>query len=112
VTNRNWKSLIGISIAFSLGMFLSNVSAQAADDAASLYKSKCAACHAADGSGNSPTGKALKVPDLNSPDIQGKSDADLAAAVTKGKGKMAAIKSVTDGQAKALTTYLRQLAKK
>lgn len=112
MTNRNWKSLIGISITFLLGLFLSTVGAQAADDAASLYKSKCAACHAADGSGNSPTGKALKVPNLNSPDIQGKSDADLASAITKGKGKMAAIKGVTDAQAKDLVGYIRQIAKK
>ncbi|MGB0036862.1 MAG: cytochrome c, partial [Candidatus Acidiferrales bacterium] len=37
-----------------------------ADDAASLYKSKCAACHAPDGSGSTPTGKAMGSPDLRS----------------------------------------------
>lgn len=112
MANRNWKSFLGISIAFSLGLFLSTMSARAADDAASLYKTKCAGCHAADASGNSPAGKAMKVPDLRSPEILGKSDADLAAAITKGKGKMQAVKSVTDDQAKQLVSYVRQIAKK
>ena len=89
------------------------LSARAADDSASLYKAKCAACHAADGSGNSPTGKTLKVPDLRSDDVQKKTDAQLIELTTAGKGKMPAYKDkLTDAQIKGLVAYTRELAKK
>ena len=84
-----------------------------ADDAAALYKSKCLMCHAADGSGNSPTGKAMKVPDLRSEDVQKKTDAQLIEATTNGKAKMPAFKGkLTDEQIKDLVKYVRELAKK
>jgi cytochrome c6 len=84
-----------------------------ADDAAALYKSKCAACHAADGSGDTPAGKAMTVVDLRSPDVQKMSDADLIGATTNGKGKMPAYKGkITDDQIKQLVAYIRTLAKK
>ena len=57
---------------------------------AALYKEKCVGCHAADGSGNAPMGKALKAGDLRKAEIQAKKDAELAASSTKGKGKMPA----------------------
>jgi mono/diheme cytochrome c family protein len=85
----------------------------AADDAASLFKAKCAACHAADGSGNTPTGKAMATPDLRSPDVQKQTDAQLIDATTNGKGKkMPAYKGkLTDDQIKQLVGYIRELAK-
>src|SRR5437588_5018263 len=39
---------------------------RAEGDAAKLYKANCAVCHAADGSGNTSSGKALKAKDLRS----------------------------------------------
>ena len=41
-------------------------SARAQDDAAKTFKANCVLCHADDGSGSSPTGKALKAKDLRS----------------------------------------------
>lgn len=84
-----------------------------ADDAAALYKSKCAACHAPDGGGDTPAGKAMKVVDLRSPEIQKMTDDQLIAATANGKDKMPAYKGkITDDEIKQLVAYIRQLAKK
>ena len=84
-----------------------------ADDVAALYKSKCAACHAPDGGGDTPAGKAMKVVDLRSPEIQKMTDAQLIDATTNGKDKMPAYKGkITDDQIKQLVAYIRQFAKK
>jgi mono/diheme cytochrome c family protein len=84
-----------------------------ADDAAAVFKSKCAICHAADGSGNSPTGKAMKVPDLLSADAQKKTDADLDGIITNGKNKMPSYKDkLSADQIKQLVSFIRDLAKK
>jgi len=89
-------------------------STRAADDPAALFKAKCATCHAADGSGNSATGKALGTPDLRSEDVQKQTDAQLIDSTTNGKGKkMPAYKGkLTDDQIKQLVGYVRELGKK
>ncbi len=82
------------------------------DDAASLYKSKCAACHSADGSGDTPAGKAMGVTDLRGDEVQKMTDAQLIDATTNGKNKMPAYKGkLTDDQIKQLVGYIRTLAK-
>jgi cytochrome c6 len=87
--------------------------AAARADGAGDFKAKCAMCHAADGSGSTATGKALKVRDLGSPDVQGQSDAQLTTIITDGKSKMPAYKGkLTDDQIKGLVAYVRGLAKK
>ncbi len=85
----------------------------AADDAAALYKTKCAACHGADGSGNTAMGKAFKLRDLGSDEVQAQTDAQLTAITADGKGKMPAYKGkLTDEQIKDLVGYIRTLKKK
>lgn len=59
-----------------------------AEDAAALFNSKCAPCHAKDGSGNTPMGKKIGAKSLGSPEVQKLSDADLQKVITGGKGKM------------------------
>jgi cytochrome c6 len=77
------------------------------------YKANCVLCHSVDGSGSSPTGKALKAKDLKSSDVQDLTDADLIAAVTNGKGKMPAFgKKLSPEAIKGLVNYVRSLAKK
>jgi cytochrome c6 len=90
------------------------VRSSAADDPSALYRAKCAACHAADGSGNSATGKALATPDLRSDDVQKQTDAQLTDSIANGKGKkMPAYKGkLTDDQIKELVSYIRDLGKK
>jgi cytochrome c6 len=84
-----------------------------AQDGATLYKSKCAMCHGADGKGDTPMGKKLSVRDLGSPEVQKQTDAELTTIITKGKGKMtpygAKLKSEQIGQ---VVAYIRELCKK
>jgi len=94
-------------------MLLLVLPAGRADDTPALYKSKCAMCHGADGGGDTPTGKAMKVTDLRSDAVQKKTDAQLIESTTNGKGKMTAFKGkLTDAQIKDLVKYVRELAKK
>ncbi len=100
-------------IFFTLMITFFFCAAVRADDSASTFKAKCAMCHGADGTGNSPTGKAMKVRDLSSPDVQSQTDAQLTEIVTNGKNKMPAYKGkLTDDQIKGLIVYIRELAKK
>ena len=94
---------------------LSMPAAARADAAAGaqLYKDKCVGCHGADGSGSTPMGKALKVQDIRKPEIQAKKDAELAASITNGKGKMPPQKgNLSAAQIGEIVTYIRSLAKK
>jgi mono/diheme cytochrome c family protein len=86
-----------------------------AQDAPALYKTKCAACHAADGTGNTTMGKSLGAKDLGSAEVQKQTDAQLTDSITNGMGggKMPAYKGkLTDDQIKGLVGYIRSLAKK
>jgi mono/diheme cytochrome c family protein len=83
-------------------------STTAANDA--LYKSKCAMCHAADGSGSTPMGKKLAVRDLRSAEVQGQPDARLFNIISKGKGKMPGYeKSLSADQVRELVGFIRRL---
>lgn len=104
---------IAVVVTLMIAMLLLVLPAGRADDTAALYKSKCAMCHGADGSGDTPTGKAMKVTDLRSAEVQKQTDAQLIASTTTGKNKMPAFKGkLTDDQIKDLVKYVRELAKK
>jgi cytochrome c551 len=79
-------------------------------DGAAIYKAKCAMCHGADGAGQTPTGKSMKVGDLRSADVQKMSDKDLTALITDGKGKMPAYKGkLSAAEITALVGLIRKL---
>ena len=100
------KILLVLAIIFVVG---ASVRADGAGD----FKAKCAMCHGADGSGSTAAGKAMKVRDLSSPDVQGQTDAQISDIITNGKDKMPAYKGkLTDDQIKGLVAYIRTLAKK
>lgn len=83
------------------------------DDAAALYKTKCAMCHAADGSGNVPMGQKTGVHDFRSPEVQKMTEAQLTEITTKGKNKMPGYdKKLTADEIKGLVAYVRGLSKK
>jgi cytochrome c6 len=80
---------------------------------ASLYKTKCSACHGSDGKGATSIGEAQKIRDLTSEEVQKQSDADLTAIINSGKNKMPAYgKSLKPEQVKDLVEYIRTFAKK
>ncbi len=100
------------TITLSLLLSLAIPFAAAADNAA-VYKAKCAACHGADGSGQTAMGKKMNLRDLSSPEVQKQSDADLTKITTDGKAKMPAYGTkLTAEEIKGLVTFIRELAPK
>ena len=109
------KGVLHLAAAGFVVLVISAVPARAAaeSDAAKLYTKNCALCHASDGSGSSPSGKALGAKDLASTEAQKKSDAELTAVITNGKGKMPAFgKKISADDVKMLVAYIRALPKK
>ncbi len=104
------KVIIG-TCALAVAVMLC-ASAKADEKSAALYKQKCAACHGADGKGETATGKAMKVRSFADPEVVKMSDEDLSSAIEKGKGKMPAYgKSLKPDEIKAMVAYIRSLAK-
>jgi mono/diheme cytochrome c family protein len=101
-----------VMIALALFLILPNLS-WAADDGATLYKAKCAACHGADLAGK----PAAKIPSLVSDDAKKSSDDSMTDMIANGgKDKKAmhafANKGVTPDQVKMLIAYIRDAQKK
>jgi len=111
--NRSKGKKIWMTVTLG-GLLLAGLPARAADDATvKLYQAKCVACHAADGSGNTTVGKALKIKDLRDPEVQKAGDADLTTLIAKGKDKMPANeKTLKPEQIKSLVAYVRELGQK
>ena len=84
-----------------------------ADDAAAVFKSKCAMCHGADGAGQTAVGKTMKLRDLRSEEVQKLTDKEILTIITDGKGKMPASKGkLTPAQIEEQVKFIRSLAKK
>jgi cytochrome c6 len=98
---------------FGLTLFAASiVRASPAPAGASTFKAKCVMCHGPDG-GGSQVGKTMNVPDLRSPEVQTKPDAELAQIIADGKGGMPSFKgALSDDQIHGLVTYVRSLAPK
>jgi len=106
ISKQVFVTLTAIAVMFSFSL-----SAHAQNAADALYKSKCAACHGADGTG-SATGKKMGAHDFTTADVQGMSDAELSTIVTNGKNKMPPYgKSLKPEDVKGLVAYVRTLKK-
>src|ERR1700733_6312455 len=79
----------------------------AADDGATIYKTKCAACHGADATGK----PAAKIPSLVSDDLKKASDDDVVKKITDNPKHPGGVKSLASDQTKAVVTYIRTLQK-
>lgn len=111
--NRSLARITCTSLCLFAGLFLAISPVRAQNDAASVFKSKCAACHGPDGSGNTPAGKSMKIRDFHSADVQKQTDAELTEIITTGKSPMPGYKGkITDDQIKQLVGYVRELGKK
>jgi mono/diheme cytochrome c family protein len=107
---KRYKRTVVASMIF-VGLAALPVLAQSGGE--STYKSKCAMCHAADGSASSPVGKMMKVPSFLTPAAKKASTADYVAIVKNGKGKMPAYSSkLSDAQIKEVVAYIHTLQKK
>jgi mono/diheme cytochrome c family protein len=100
-------SIITLAAALAFG---AATYAYAQDDPAALYKSKCQACHGADGKGETPAGKKIGVKDFHSPEVAKMSDVELFEITKKGKEKMPSYdKKLTDDQIKSLIKFIHSL---
>ena len=79
-------------------------------DGAAVYKAKCASCHGADGAGQTPVGKSMKIRDLRSAEVQKQTDVELTKIISGGKGKMPAYgKQLSNADVEALIVHIRTL---
>lgn len=110
------KKMTGVRLAAALGAlalaFWFSLPADAQGTGEKTYKTKCVACHGADGSGNTPAGKATKARDFCSDEVKKETDAELTDIIAKGKNKMPAYKTLSDGEVKDVIAYIRGLCKK
>lgn len=110
---KSLKLRLSSGLLIFVAAFLMTGAPAHAQDAAGLYKSKCAGCHGADGKGDTPVAKKLGVRDFASPEVQKETDQELIDVTTKGRNKMPGYaSSLKDTQIKDLVAYIRDLAKK
>jgi cytochrome c6 len=102
--------LKALTIAAACAIFLSLAPSAHAQDAAATFKSKCAGCHGADGTG-SAMGKKMGAHDFTTVEVQGMTDAQLTDIITNGKNKMPKYASLPPDQIKGLVAYIRTLKK-
>lgn len=107
---RYFAIILGAVIALAILGFASRTGAVPPADAAAgeqTFKSNCVVCHAADGTG-SPTGKALKAPDLHSDVVQKMTVAQMEAQVSDGKNNMPPFKNTLNKeQIEGVVAYVR-----
>ena len=109
-----YRRLLAVASMITLLMLAASVAlADPAPGAAEIYKTKCASCHGADGSGQTTVGKSMKIRDLRSPEVQKQTDSDLQKIITDGKGKMPVYKEkLSIADISSLVAYIRGMAKK
>jgi mono/diheme cytochrome c family protein len=104
------------AIAAAVAMFAFFAGAASAQDAATLYSTKCAACHGAAGKGDGPAAKMLKPPPGDfAVSMKGKADDWIAKAITGGGAAvgesplMPAYSTLSADEVKTLVTYVKHL---
>ena len=108
VTRNPWL-LILIAL---VGPLLSAHEKEQATPGADIFKNKCALCHRADGSGNTPLGKQLHVGDLRSKDVHKMSDTELHRVVHDGRANMPPFsEQLSSEEIDQVVKYVRLLGK-
>jgi mono/diheme cytochrome c family protein len=103
-------SAFALMIALIIGKSTQASNTTVTFDAATTFKTKCASCHGLDGSGATAFGKANKLRDLRSAEVQGQTDQQLAEIIGKGKGKMPGYeKSLGADEVKEQVAYIRSI---
>jgi len=104
------RRVIQVALAVSILSFATNLRAE--DKPPATFRQKCAACHGSDGKAETAAAKNLGVKSFADPAVTKMSEADLSAAIDKGKGKMPAYgKSMSADEIKAMVMYIRTLGK-
>jgi mono/diheme cytochrome c family protein len=81
-----------------------------ADGGSDAYKMRCAACHGANGAGQTMIGRNLKLRSLTSLEVQNQSDEQLEAIIRQGRNKMPSFdRKLSKEQIAAVVKYIRLL---
>jgi cytochrome c6 len=103
--NRNVRFAVMALLGLSLPAF-------AQQPGQATYQAKCVMCHGADGAGNTPVGRAMKLRSLKSPEDVKIPDVELFKDLKDGVGKMHGYAGkLTDAQIHEVVAYIRWLQK-
>jgi len=75
--SNTWVRIRNSAPLLAVALLLLATPGRSQGDGATMFKSKCAACHGADGKADTTMGKALKIRDLGSQPVQSQPDAQL-----------------------------------
>ena len=112
-TGMRWMAIV-LGLSFAVAVLTFGLSASSDVEAGKdIFMNRCKMCHGEDGNGNASMAKILQVEfkPMDSEYIQKKSDAEFKEIITKGKGKMAAVRGLTEAQLDDVIAYVRSLAK-
>ena len=103
------------SLKLAMLMVTLVVPAVAQDEAAALFKARCARCHGMDGSSKTDAGRKMGIPDLRSAKVQRLSDEELFETIAHGKDHrnyphVFSDLGLSDRRVKSLIKHLRYLA--
>ena len=104
-------------VLIALIIFIPATQCWAGDDAALIYKTKCAVCHGVDGLATTPMGKKQSIPSFASEKIQKAPNSDLEDFVLNGGREKKAShsfagKGMTGDEAKKLAVLIKELGRK
>jgi len=103
---------LGLTVGL-LGIRSTRAAMPAPQDAGKgTFEDNCSVCHGEDGSGDTPIGMSLMIPDLRADDVQKHTDAELIAIVTNGMDPMPSFKDkLSADEIKGVVAYIRTLSK-
>jgi mono/diheme cytochrome c family protein len=98
---------------FTTLILLTSAAGAYAADAKATYEKACKSCHGTDGTANPGIAKAMKVEmqNLQGPEVQAMSAADIKKIIVEGKGKMKPVASVSGTAADDVAAYVKTLKK-
>lgn len=73
------------------------------------WRQSCASCHGMGGRGDGPTGRMMKMPDLSRPELQNRSDEELAKVIREGRNQMPSFGSLPPAVVEGLVKHIRTL---
>ena len=102
-----------ILIIAAVAVILAPAFGQLANEGATLYQTRCAACHGVDGAGK----PAARIPSLISDDAKKATDADLTDGIANGGASKKAAhafqaKGLSPDQIRMIVAYIREVQKK